>query len=195
MRITILAVPPVLPLIRDDFGMTETEVGLLIGLPLVAWAVAAVPGSLLISRWGATFTLTAGLLITAVAAASRGAAPNVLLLYVATAVMGFGIAIVQPAVPTLVREWLPHRVGLGIAVATNGMLVGIAAGPTLTILLVLPLVGQSWRLDLVVWAAPVLLAALMFLVLNPKTPVAHTSISAGAESAAARRWWPSRAAR
>jgi MFS transporter, CP family, cyanate transporter len=190
MRITILAVPPVLPLIRDDLGMTETEVGLLIGLPLVAWALAAVPGSLLIARWGATLTLTAGLMVTALAAASRGAAPNVLLLYLATAVMGFGIAIVQPAVPTLVREWLPHRVGLGIAVATNGMLVGIAAGPTLTILLVLPLVGQSWRLDLVVWSAPVLVAALMFLVLNPKTPVPHTSVSAGAGSAAGRRWWP-----
>ena len=195
MRITILAVPPVLPLIRDDLGMSETEVGLLIGLPLVAWAVAAVPGSLLIARWGATLTLTAGLIVTALAAASRGAAPNVWLLYLATTAMGFGIAIVQPAVPTLVREWLPHRIGLGIAVATNGMLVGIAAGPTLTILLVLPLVGQSWRLDLAVWAAPVLFAALMFLVLAPRTQVVHAEAvqtigPTGAEADSKHRWWP-----
>jgi CP family cyanate transporter-like MFS transporter len=200
MRITILAVPPVLPLIRNDLGMTETEVGLLIGLPLVAWAVAAVPGSLLIARWGATLTLTAGLIVTALAAASRGAAPNVWLLYLATTAMGFGIAIVQPAVPTLVREWLPHRIGLGIAVATNGMLVGIAAGPTLTILLVLPLVGQSWRLDLVVWAAPVLFAALLFLAFAPRTQVLHAQVlrtqaaqtfgPAGAEPDSGRRWWP-----
>ena len=195
MRITILAVPPVLPLIRDDLGMSETEVGLLIGLPLVAWAVAAVPGSLLIARWGATLTLMAGLTVTALAAASRGAAPNVWLLYLATAVMGFGIAIVQPAVPTLVREWLPHRVGLGIAVATNGMLVGIAAGPTLTILLVLPLAGQSWRLDLVVWSAPVLMTALLFLALAPRTTVPQGLVTqglgpTGAGSDNGRRWWP-----
>ena len=50
MRITILAVPPVIPLIRDDLHMTETQVGLLIALPLVTWAFAAVPGSLLIAR-------------------------------------------------------------------------------------------------------------------------------------------------
>lgn len=195
MRITILAVPPVLPLIRDDLGMTETEIGLLIGLPLVAWALAAVPGSLLIARWGATLTLTAGLMVTALAAASRGAAPNAWLLYLATAVMGFGIAIVQPAVPTLVRAWLPHRVGLGIAVATNGMLVGIAAGPTLTIALVLPMVGQSWRLDLVLWAAPVLFTALLFLALVPRSQVLQaqvpqTSGSAGEGSDDGRRWWP-----
>jgi MFS transporter, CP family, cyanate transporter len=197
MRITVLAVPPVLPLIRDDLGMTETEVGLLIGLPLVAWAVAAVPGSLLIARWGATLTLTAGLVVTALAAASRGAAPNVWLLYLATTVMGFGIAIVQPAVPTLVRDWLPHRVGLGIAVATNGMLVGIAAGPTLTILLVLPLAGQSWRLDLVVWAAPVLVAALVFIALAPHSQILQAPLpqtlgptSTGGAHNDGRRWWP-----
>jgi CP family cyanate transporter-like MFS transporter len=93
-------------------------------------------------------------------------------------------------VPTLVREWLPHRVGLGIAVATNGMLVGIAAGPTLTIALVLPLVGQSWRLDLVVWAAPVLFTALLFLVLAPRTAVPQTFGPTGAGSDPGRRWWP-----
>ena len=31
LRITILAVPPVIPLIRTDLGMTETQVGILTG--------------------------------------------------------------------------------------------------------------------------------------------------------------------
>src|SRR5262245_65248908 len=88
MRVAILAVPPVIPMIRDELGMSETEVGLLIGLPLVTWAVAAVPGSLLIARLGATATLAAGLLITALSAAARGGAPNVWLLYLATVAMG-----------------------------------------------------------------------------------------------------------
>ncbi len=185
MRVTILAVPPVIPLIRDDLHMTETEVGLLIGLPLVTWALAAVPGSLLIARWGAMLTLMAGLVVTALAAASRGAAPNVWLLYLATTVMGFGIAIMQPAVPTLVREWLPHRIGLGAAVSSNGMLVGVMLGPALTIAVVLPLVGQSWRLDFVLWAAPTLATALMFFALAPRT---QRPASAAVESG--RHWWP-----
>ena len=185
MRITILAVPPVIPFIRDELGMTETEVGILIGLPLVTWAVAAVPGSLLITRFGATLTLIAGLVVTALASAARGAAPNVWLLYLATIAMGFGIAVVQPAVPTLVREWLPQRTGLGIAISSNGMLVAVLLGPALTIPVVLPLVGQSWRLDLLVWSAPVLLTVLLFLALAPPTRG-----QGGTALETERRWWP-----
>src|SRR6187200_2359271 len=97
IRITVLAVPPVIPLIHDDLHMTETQVGLLIGLPLVLFALCAIPGSLLISRFGATATMTAGMLITAIAAGARGGAPNILTLYLATAIMGFGVAIMQPS--------------------------------------------------------------------------------------------------
>jgi CP family cyanate transporter-like MFS transporter len=185
MRVTVLAVPPVLPLIRDELRMSETEVGLLIGLPLITWALAAVPGSLLIARLGATLTLTAGLLVTALAAAARGGAPNVWLLYLATVTMGFGIAVMQPAVPTLVREWLPRRIGLGSAVTTNGMLVAVMLGPALTIPLVLPAAGGSWRLDLLIWAAPVLLAAVLVIALAPPTA---SRAEGGIERA--RRWWP-----
>jgi CP family cyanate transporter-like MFS transporter len=185
MRITVLAVPPVTPLIRDELGMSEAEVGLLIGLPLATWALAAVPGSLLIARFGATLTLTAGLVLTALAGAGRGAAPDLWLLYLATVLMGSGIAIMQPAVSTLVREWLPRRIGLGAAVATNGMLLGATLGPVLTIAVVLPLVGQSWRLDLVLWALPVLATALLFVALAPRN-----RRPAGADGENARRWWP-----
>jgi|SRR5215470_16911015 len=184
MRITVAAVPPVIPLIHDDLHMTETQVGLLIGLPLLTWSVAAIPGSLLIARLGATMTLVIGLVVTALAAAGRGAAPDVWLLYVATLLMGAGIAIVQPAVPTLVREWMPQRIGLGTAVSTNGLLLGAAAAPTLTIPLVLPLLAQNWRLDFVVWAAPVLATAALALLLAPRSP------RAAADAASATLWWP-----
>ena len=53
MRIPLLAVPPVIPLIHDDLHMSETQVGLLIGMPLIMFALAAIPGSLLIARAGA----------------------------------------------------------------------------------------------------------------------------------------------
>jgi CP family cyanate transporter-like MFS transporter len=185
MRITILAVPPVIPLIRADLHMSETQVGLLIALPLAIWALAAVPGSLLIARLGATFTLTAGLVVTALAGAGRGAAPDVWLLYLATVLMGSGIAIMQPAIPTLVGEWLPRQIGVGAAVATNGILVGTTLGPMLTIALILPLLGQSWRLDLVLWAVPVLATALLLIWLAPPS-----GRSASAVAWDARRWWP-----
>ncbi len=185
MRITILAVPPVIPLIREDLRMTETEVGLLIGLPVLTWALAAIPGSLLIARLGATFTLAAGLALTGLAAAARGAAPNVWALYAATMLMGCGIAVMQPALPTLVREWMPHRIGTGIAVSSNGMMVGVAASSALTIPLILPLLDQSWRLNFLWWAAPVLALAVAFPLLAPR----HAE-AAPTETGAPPLWWP-----
>jgi cyanate permease len=80
LRITILAVPPVIPLIRTDLGMSETQVGILTGLPPVLFACAAVLGSLLIARFGALMTLIVGLLATAAGSALRGAAPDIWLL-------------------------------------------------------------------------------------------------------------------
>jgi CP family cyanate transporter-like MFS transporter len=182
-RITILAVPPVIPMIRDELQMTETEVGLLIGLPILTFALAAIPGSLLIARWGAVQTMAGGLALVALAGAARAAAPDIWLLLLASLMMGGGVAIMQPAMPTLVRVWLPHRIGLGTAVSSNGMLVGVMLAPALSIPLVLPLTGQSWRLDLVVWALPVAVTAIVFLAFAPRTARAAGSDLTG-------RWWP-----
>jgi CP family cyanate transporter-like MFS transporter len=184
LRMTILAVPPVIPLIHDDLHLSETQVGLLMGLPLAIFAIAAIPGSLLVARFGALRTLVVGMVITALAGSSRGGAFNVWLLYATTLVMGFGIAIMQPALPTLVREWVPRRTVLGSAMASNGMLVGATLASIFTIPVVLPLVGGSWRLDLVVWSAPVLLIAVVFM-LGPKG-----NPPAPANAATGHLWWP-----
>jgi CP family cyanate transporter-like MFS transporter len=183
MRLPLLAVPPVIRLIHDDLHMTETQVGLLIGIPLLMFAIAAVPGSLLIARAGAGFIAVCGLAVASLASAGRAAAFDLWTLYAMTVLMGFGVAIVQPALPTLVRQWLPERVALGTAVSSNGLLVGVAAGPALTIPLVLPLVGQNWRLDLLAWSLPGLTAALLFLAaVRRSAPPAETDMP--------RLWWP-----
>src|ERR1043165_7036206 len=59
-RITIRAVPPVIPLIRTELGMSETQVGILTGLPPVLFACTAVLGSLPTARFAALRRLVAG---------------------------------------------------------------------------------------------------------------------------------------
>ena len=72
-----------------------------------------------------------------------------------TVMMGAGIAIMQPAIPPLVRDWMPDRIGFGTAVYINGLLVSEIIAVALTIPIVLPLAGGSWRVALVIWAMPV----------------------------------------
>jgi CP family cyanate transporter-like MFS transporter len=184
LRLTILAVPPVIPLIRAELGMSETQVGILTGLPLVLFACTAVLGSLLIARFGALNTLIAGLLATAARSALRGAAPDILVLYGATALTGFGVAIMHPSLPPLVRAWLPDRIGFGTAVFTNGLLVGEILPVALTIPVVLPLLHNSWHASFVVWAIPVALIALVIMLAAPRPPASTQA------QKKAQRWWP-----
>jgi len=185
LRLTVLAVAPVLPLIHADLRLSETEVGILTGLPSLLFALAAVPGSLLIARVGAVPALAIGLLLNGVASGLRGAAPTALWLYAATVAMGAGIAIAQPVMPPIVRAWLPDRIGFATAVYSNGFLMGATAAAALSLPLVLPLVGRSWRLGFAAWAVPVVATAVLLPIVAPRT---KGSTENGATPLA--RWWP-----
>ena len=185
IRIPLLAVPPVIPLIHDDLHMSETQVGLLIGMPLSMFALAAIPGSLLIARFGVLVVATCGLAIATLASAARAAVTDIWALYAATLVMGFGVAIFQPAFPTLVRIWSPARAWLANAVSTNGMVMGVTFTAALSIPVVLPLTGQSWRYDLLIWSVPGLVTTLLYIVAAPRSRTG----TAG-RPAAASQWMP-----
>jgi CP family cyanate transporter-like MFS transporter len=185
MRMTLLVMPPVIPQVHDELRISETQVGLLIGLPLAMLAVAAIPGSLLIARVGAALAVTLGMIIAAVGGAGHAAAVDVWTLYAAAIVSGFGVAIMQPGMPTLVREWLPSRLALGTVGYSSGMSMGAMFPAVFTIAFVLPAVGGSWRLDVVLWAIPALLIAPVFLLASPKIPE-----DVEKQAAAGRRWWP-----
>jgi MFS transporter, CP family, cyanate transporter len=183
LRLTILAVPPVIPLIHDDLHLSETQVGVLSGLPMVLLAGAAIAGSLLIARLGPLTTLVTGLILCAIGSALRGVGPSVAMLYFGTVVTAFGVSVMQPALAPLVRAWVPQRVGFATAVYTNGLLIGEILPAALTIPLVLPMLRQSWQWDFVFWGMLVALIAAVILPLAPRAPAA-------VPTAASRRWMP-----
>ncbi|HEY4027116.1 MAG TPA: MFS transporter [Candidatus Dormibacteraeota bacterium] len=167
LRVTLLAVPPVIPAIHRDLGLDEKGISILTGLPVLLLAIAAIPGSLLIARAGARRALAAGLLTIALGAALRGAGTSVLVLFAMTGVMGVGVAVSQPVFPTLTREWFPHRVALATAVYSNGLLFGEMVPASLTGPLVIPALGGSWQWTLVLWALPALVVAGLLLAMTP----------------------------
>lgn len=182
LRLTMLAVPPVLPLIHRDLGLSETGVAVLTGLPVFLLAAAAIPGSLLIARLGARRAMVLGIVVLAVASGLRGAGPSVAVLFAMTFVMAIGIAIAQPAMPSLVQQWAPAHIGLATAIYANGILVGETLAASLTLPLVLPLVGGTWERSLAAWGVVVLLTAV------PMAWPATASLDAPGDPRT--RWWP-----
>lgn len=182
MRVTILAIPPLLPAIHRTLHLDEATVGALTALPVLLFALGAVPGSLLIARLGPRRALVLGLICTGLAAAARGIGPAPSVLLGMTALMGAGIAIAQPTLPALVRVWLPERVGRATAVYSNGLLIGEIAAAALTAPLIVPLVGGNWPVALAAWSLLVVATALAVLLLARQAPPV-----VGATRA---RWWP-----
>jgi CP family cyanate transporter-like MFS transporter len=182
LRLTILAVPPVLPLIHRDLALDEKSVAALTGLPVLLFGILAVPGSLLIARIGARRALILGLLTVAIASALRGVGPSAPLLFAMTLLMGAGVAVMQPALPSLARQWFAGAAALATAVYANGLLIGEALAAGLTLSLVLPLAGGSWERSFVLWAGPVWVTAMLI--------IAGTSDAAAATTRTRVRWWP-----
>ncbi len=185
LRLTLLAIAPLLPLIHRDLGISEAAIGTLGSLPSLLLAFAAIPGAMLIARFGGRPTLVVGLLLTAAGCAARGAAPGLLTLYAATIAMGAGVSIMQPAMPRLVRDWMPDRIGFATAVYSNGLLVSEVLAVALAIPVVLPLAGGSWRVSLVLWAVPIVATAALVAGFAPRAPAGRAP-----GAAAAQRWWP-----
>jgi len=183
LRLTILAVPPVIPLIHNDLHLSQTQIGILTGLPMVLFAGAAIAGSLMIARLGALNALLVGLALCAAGSALRGVGPNVAMLYFGTVVTAFGVAVMQPSLPPLVRAWVPRRIGFATAVYINGMIIGEILPAGLTIPLLLPLIGQSWRGSFLFWGLFVAAIAIAIAIYAPRGPAA-------APSQAGRRWIP-----
>jgi MFS transporter, CP family, cyanate transporter len=168
----ILGVPPTLPALHKSLSLSYSAAGLLTSLPVLLMAVGAIPGAYLVSRAGARRAVSVGLALVTVGAALRGLIPSVSTVFAFTVVLALGIAISQPAMPSLAQAWFPARIGRAIAIYSNGLLVGevIAASITLPLLLV----PFGWQVALAAWAVPAGVVLALWLVVTPPgdSPVA-----------------------
>jgi len=183
IRLTMLAVPPLIPQIHHELHLDEKGVGALVSLPVLLLATAAVPGSLLIARLGVRGALATGLGLVAAFGAMRGFGPSIPVLFTTTFLMGVGVAVTQPAFPAIVRDWFPRRIAVATAVYSNGILIGETLPTALTTPVgVLPLAHGDWRWALAMWSVLVALSAVAITLAAPKR---------GPRPVVPTRWWPS----
>nr|WP_282103899.1 MFS transporter [Marinobacter alexandrii] len=165
LRVPVLVAPPLAPFISDELALSQALTGALTTLPILMLAVGSMPGALSIARIGPRNTLALAMVIMVIGSAGRGLVPDTLSLMIASAVMGFGVSMMQPALPALLPRWLePHHLALGSAIYMNGMLMGEFIGAGITLPVLMPLLDNSWRATLMAWSLPALLvAAALFL--------------------------------
>jgi CP family cyanate transporter-like MFS transporter len=159
MRTPITAVGPVLDLIGTDTGLSNTVLGLLSALPLLAFAAVSPIVSGPVRRFGIERTVFLALTLLAVGVAVRSL-PALPALWIGTALAGAGIAVCNVLIPVVVRRDHPARVALmtGLYSATMGTAAALASGVSLP----LSHLPGSWRWSLGVWALPAVVAAVVW---------------------------------
>lgn len=188
LRVPVLVAPALAPQIGGELGLGAAGVGALTTLPVLMLGLGALPGAWLIGRLGARRALVMAVALMALASAARGLAPPAALLFAATAVMGFGIAVMQPALPAIVARWCPGFTALAVAVYMNGMLLGEFLGAGLTLPLIMPLTGNDWRLTLLVWSLPALLIAGLLTRPDDRAPDAEPATPGSIFGGDPRMW-------
>ena len=159
LRPALTAVGPVLELIGADTGLSNTMLGLLSALPLLAFAAVSPLVSGPARRLGIERTVAWALAVLAVGAAVR-LLPGLPALFAGTVAAGAGIAVGNVLIPVVVRRDHPARVALmtGMYSATLGAAAALASGVSLP----LARLPGGWRWSLGVWAVPAAAAAVVW---------------------------------
>ena len=161
LRTVIASLPPLLPDIRADLGLSAAVAGLLTTLPVLCFGLLAPPARRLAHRLPLEAMLVGCALVTAVAAALRGIG-TVAALFVGSILAGASVAMGQTALPVLIRIAFHRAVGTMMGSYSMALPIGATLGAGLAVPLQQAL-GGSWRASLALWAIPAALAAALWL--------------------------------
>ncbi|MBY0008945.1 CynX/NimT family MFS transporter [Paenibacillus typhae] len=161
LRAPFTSVGPLLGLIRDDLGLSNTLAGFITTLPLLAFALLSPFAPQLARRFGLANVLLLAMLTLAAGILLRSAAGAVAF-FAGTALIGLAIAVCNVLLPGLIKGRFPARIGLMTGMYTVSMNLCAAAASGFSV----PLAGQAglgWRGTLSLWFIIALLAILFWL--------------------------------
>jgi MFS family permease len=151
------------PLVRQDLGLSISEMGLLLSAFLWAYAVGQLPGGALVDRFGPRLMLGAGMALWSVAQGLAGLVGNFAQFATARALLGFGESAQFPGSVRVIRDWfnIGDR-GLAIGISNSGAKLGPAIAPPLLTALMLPF---GWRWMFIIMGAAGVVVAIVWYVL------------------------------
>jgi CP family cyanate transporter-like MFS transporter len=162
LRTVMAAVPPLVPTIAADLGLSNAAIGTLTALPVLCMGVFAPVAQRLSARLGAADAVQAATVCLAVGMAMRLAGDRVWALYAGTLVAGVGIAIGGTLLPGLVKELFPpERSGLVTGLYMLAMMGGAGVSSALAVPLAQTL--GSWQASVGSWSVLAVLGALAWL--------------------------------
>jgi len=129
--------------IREEFGLSQVQMGYLLSSFLWTYVLCLIPVGLLVDRFGGKIVNGLGIGLWSAATVLTGFAPSFLFVVGSRMVMGIGESTSWPASNRIIREWFPAS-ERGLANAIFG--AGSTAGPAIGAVAISYLVSAyGWR--------------------------------------------------
>ncbi len=170
LRPALSSIGPLLPGIRTETGLSGALAGALVTLPVLCLGVFGRLAPVLVRRIGPDAGVLAALVVLALGLTLRGLG-GLPLLFLGSVVAAAAIGIVGVILPGIVKRDFPDQAGLMTGLYTALLCLGAAAGAGFTVPARHAL-GLGWEGALMLWAAPALVAAALWLPFVRGRPMA-----------------------
>jgi MFS family permease len=162
-----LSISPLMNIIKSEFGLTYSEVGLIVSIYFIAYVAFTIPATLFAEKYGYKRVMIISLLFSAVSlglAGIFGYTYSILTLFIA--MHGMGAGAYYPTSFKIATDLSPkERRGFSSAITSSGMALGtilglVISGPILAYL-------SNWQTMLLILAVPTAGAALLMITTVP----------------------------
>jgi sugar phosphate permease len=158
----------VLPFLRKEFAMTNTEAGGLVSLFLIAYGLAQLPAAWLLSKFGVRKVFTLSMIFTSLATALTGMVGSLLSLKLCRIGLGIAEAPLPIGVTTTINNWFPSKEK---GTASGIFLSAVKFGPVLTPILGALIIGAwGWREVFIWFSIPGVLLSVFWYLLVTNRP-------------------------
>jgi len=161
------AISPLVTPILTDLGITYSQMGMILGSWQLTYILAAFFAGTILDRWGIRRSIFVGAMIVGLSAGLRYFATGFLGMLLAVALFGAGGPMISIGGPKTISEWydIENR-GTAVGIYTTGPWIGGLLVLALTNSVIMPLMGQSWRLTFVCYGLATGSAALLWWSLS-----------------------------
>lgn len=157
---------PLVTPILADLQLSFTQMGFILGSWQFTYIVVAIFAGTLIDRWGIRKSLLAGAIALGLSSVLRYFAHDFGTLLFAVAIAGVGGPMVSIGCPKAISLWFEGRSrGTAVGIYLTGPWIGGIFALTLTNSLVMPLLGQSWRLTFLIYGLLTFATGLLWWIL------------------------------
>ncbi len=164
-------------LIRDDLGLTDKQLGIVMGTFLFSYSVFQIPGAWLGQIMGSRRALTLLALVWSAATALMGLATGFVSMMSTRVIIGAAQGGLFPIAANSIAKWIPvERRAIACGSLGSFMSIGGATATALSAVL-LELEWMSWRWLFVVFALPGFVWAVWFYRWFRDSPADHRSVN------------------